>query len=110
VLIGAAMGATAIGIYSPIGQRSGAHFNPAVTFIFGDSVKRPWDAIFYSLSVYRRDVGVILSAVMLGMIIDPTVNYASLHRPTATIIAFLAGVIISFCKCPWCCGFRTMGS
>jgi len=32
VLIGAAMGATAIGIiYSPIGQRSGAHFNPAVT-------------------------------------------------------------------------------
>src|ERR1044071_7398337 len=35
VLIGIAMGMTAIGIiYSPLGQRSGAHFNPAVTFTF----------------------------------------------------------------------------
>lgn len=35
VLIGVAMGVTAILIiYSPIGQRSGAHFNPAVTLTF----------------------------------------------------------------------------
>ena len=35
VLIGLAMGLTAISIvYSPLGQRSGAHFNPAVTLTF----------------------------------------------------------------------------
>src|SRR5262245_30626804 len=35
VLIGLAMGLTAISIiYSPFGQRSGAHFNPSVTLTF----------------------------------------------------------------------------
>jgi aquaporin Z len=35
ILIGMAMGLTAIGIiYSPLGQRSGAHFNPLVTLTF----------------------------------------------------------------------------
>jgi aquaporin Z len=35
VLIGVAMGLTAISIiYSPLGQRSGAHFNPSVTLTF----------------------------------------------------------------------------
>jgi aquaporin Z len=35
VLFGIAMGMAAIGIiYSPLGQRSGAHFNPAVTLTF----------------------------------------------------------------------------
>ena len=34
-LIGIAMGLTAVGlIYSPWGQRSGAHFNPSVTVTF----------------------------------------------------------------------------
>jgi len=35
LLIGVAMGATAIGlVYSPWGKQSGAHFNPAVTFTY----------------------------------------------------------------------------
>ena len=35
VLMGLAMGLTAVGlIYSPWGQRSGAHFNPATTLTF----------------------------------------------------------------------------
>src|SRR5687768_17154027 len=34
-LMGVAMGATAIAlVYSPWGQRSGAHFNPALTFTY----------------------------------------------------------------------------
>jgi aquaporin Z len=39
-LIGLAMGLTAIGIiYSPWGQRSGAHINPSVTLMLGS--RRP---------------------------------------------------------------------
>ena len=35
LLMGTAMGSTAIAIiFSPLGQRSGAHFNPAVTWTF----------------------------------------------------------------------------
>src|SRR5262245_4173159 len=35
VLMGLAMGSTAVAIiFSPLGKRSGAHFNPAVTFTF----------------------------------------------------------------------------
>jgi Major intrinsic protein len=51
VLIGVALGMTAIGIiYSPLGQRSGAHFNPAVTLTFfrlakSNSGIRPFTAL-----------------------------------------------------------------
>ena len=52
VLIGLAMGLTAIAIiYSPWGQRSGAHFNPSVTFTFFRLGKvELWDAIFYGVA------------------------------------------------------------
>src|SRR4051812_16572004 len=49
VLIGIAMGSTAIAVIcSPWGQRSGAHFNPAVTLTFLrlGKIKRA-DAAFY---------------------------------------------------------------
>src|SRR5262245_45066345 len=51
VLMGLAMGLTAIGlIYSPWGQRSGAHFNPATTLAFWRLGKlAPMDAAFYAL-------------------------------------------------------------
>jgi len=42
VLMGLAMGSTAIAIIcSPLGKRSGAHFNPAVTIAGADQVVSP---------------------------------------------------------------------
>lgn len=51
-LIGLAMGLTAIGIiYSPWGQRSGAHINPSGTLTFLRLGKvAPWDALFFILA------------------------------------------------------------
>ena len=54
ILIGLAMGLTAIAIiYSPLGKRSGAHFNPSVTFTFYRLGRVEWwDAVFYSLAQF----------------------------------------------------------
>src|SRR5512145_2421607 len=51
-ITGAAMGMTAIAIiYSPWGEQSGAHFNPAVTLTFWRLGKvATWDAVFYALA------------------------------------------------------------
>jgi aquaporin Z len=63
LVIGSAMGLTAVGIlYSPWGQRSGGHLNPAVTLTFLRLGKvRPWDALFYVGAQFlggdRRGVG-----------------------------------------------------
>src|SRR5215813_2850566 len=80
VLIGIAMGMTAIGIiYSPWGQRSGAHFNPAVTFTFFRLSKVDfWDAAFYGTAQFIGGLlGVVLSALILGKLVaHPSVPYA----------------------------------
>src|SRR3954453_3536764 len=49
MLTGMAMGGTAIAlVFSPLGKRSGAHFNPAVTLTFCRLAKvKNWDAVFY---------------------------------------------------------------
>lgn len=101
VLIGVAMGATAIAIiYSPIGQRSGAHFNPAVTLTFWRLGKvEHWDAIFYALFQFvGGTLGVYLSTLLLGMIIaDPTVNYVVTVPGSAGVwVALGAEALISF--------------
>jgi aquaporin Z len=101
VLIGAAMGVTAILIiYSPLGQRSGAHFNPSVTLTFWRLGKiATWDALGYILFQFTGGtIGVLLSALALGAIIaDPTVNYAVTIPGSAGIgIAFIAEAFISF--------------
>src|SRR5438132_732397 len=99
-LMGLAMGLTAIGIiYSPWGQQSGSHLNPAVTFTFFRLGKiEPPDALFYIMAQFAGGIaGVLLAQAALGMLIaHPSVNYVvtvpGLAGPT---VAFLAEVIIS---------------
>src|SRR2546429_7384363 len=54
MLTGIAMGSTAIMlVFSPLGKRSGAHFNPAVTLTFWRLGKvKNWDAIFYIIAQF----------------------------------------------------------
>src|SRR5215471_20944040 len=68
-LTGVAMGLTAVLIiYSPFGQRSGAHMNPATTLTFYRLGKVDgWDAVFYMLSQFVGGVlGTTLAFVVLG--------------------------------------------
>ena len=48
------MGSTAIAlVFSPLGKRSGAHFNPAVTLTFWRLGKvKNWDAMFYIIAQF----------------------------------------------------------
>jgi aquaporin Z len=80
LLMGIAMGATAILIIqSPMGKRSGAHFNPAITMTYFRLGKIGiWDAVFYVLFQFLGGAfGVAVSALCLGSSIAvPSVNYA----------------------------------
>jgi len=101
VLIGIAMGLTAIAIiYSPLGQRSGAHFNPSVTLTFFRLGKVEfWDTFFYVIAQFVGGVtGVFLAAVVVGeLVADPSVQYAvTVPGMSGAGIAFLAELVISF--------------
>ncbi len=101
VLIGLAMGLTAIAIiYSPIGQRSGAHFNPSVTLTFFRLGRVEWwDTVFYSVAQFVGGLGgVILSAVVFGeLVAHPSVQYAVTVPGTNGVrVAFFAEVLIAF--------------
>lgn len=80
-LMGMAMGLTAIGIiYSPWGQRSGAHLNPAVTLTFWRLGKvRGVDALFYVLAQFAGGLlGVLLAARVIGQaFVEPPVHYVT---------------------------------
>src|SRR5438132_10796480 len=54
MFVGIAMGGTAIAlVFSPLGKRSGAHFNPAVTLTFWRLGKiKNWDAFFYVIAQF----------------------------------------------------------
>ena len=100
-LIGLAMGGTAIAlIYSPWGQQSGAHYNPAVTLTFFRLGKvRPWDAVFYIVAQFVGGAAGVLvtSAVLQERFQQPPVSYvATLPGPFGPSVAFLAETIISF--------------
>jgi aquaporin Z len=100
-LMGLAMGATAIAlVYSPFGQRSGAHFNPAFTLAFLRLGKiEPVDALGYVLAQFAGGVaGVLVITAVLGMhVAAPSVSYAqTLPGMPGAAVAFAAEAAISF--------------
>jgi aquaporin Z len=100
-LMGLAMGTTAVSIiYSPWGQRSGAHMNPAVTLTFFrlGKIARP-DMVGYVVAQFAGAiVGLaVVAAALRGIVADPSVNYvATLPGPAGEGVAFLAEAAISF--------------
>jgi aquaporin Z len=99
-LMGLAMGLTAVAlIYSPWGQQSGAHFNPAVTLTFLRLGRiSGWDASFYVGAQFAGGVtGVILAATFTrGLIADRAVNFAvTVPGVWGAGVAFAAEVVIS---------------
>lgn len=79
--MGAAMGLTAIAIiYSPLGQRSGAHMNPAVTLTFWRLGRVAGaDAFFYIVAQMLGGVaGVLVARMVLGNALEhPAVNHVA---------------------------------
>ncbi|HWP57071.1 MAG TPA: aquaporin [Candidatus Acidoferrales bacterium] len=101
VLMGAAMGMTAISIiYSPWGKQSGAHINPSVTLTFFRLGKvKLWDAGFYMVAQFLGAIfGVAAAALFLGdLLSDPHVNYvATLPGKYGIGAAFTGELVISF--------------
>ena len=102
LLIGIAMGLTAITIiYSPLGKRSGAHLNPAVTLTFWRLNKiEGWDAMFYIVAQFAGGaLGVLVAAQLLSCMLigDTAVNYAvTVPGAGGPWIAFAAEAAISF--------------
>lgn len=101
VLMGMAMGGTAVAIiYSPWGQQSGAHLNPAVTLTFFRLGKvQGWDALFYVTAQFVGGAaGVLLVSLALGRALaHPSVLYAAtLPGVGGPGVAFAAEAVIAF--------------
>lgn len=101
ILMGIAMGSTAIAIiYSPLGQRSGAHFNPSVTVTYLLLGKvRPWDALFYVASQFLGGIlGVMIASFPIGLpLMHANVHYVvTVPGVGGPHIAFWAELLISF--------------
>jgi len=101
LLMGTAMGVTAIAIiFSPLGQRSGAHFNPSVTWTFFWLGKiEAVDAAFYTLFQFAGGIAGVLAASLTfrSLVAHRAVNYAvTLPGPNGPLVAFFAEIIISF--------------
>jgi aquaporin Z len=99
-LMGTAMGATAVLIiHSPMGKRSGAHFNPAITLSYLRLGKiAGWDAFFYVVFQFIGGVsGVAVSLLVLGgSLAAPTANYAvTVPGRYGTAAAFFAELFMA---------------
>jgi aquaporin Z len=101
VLMGLAMGLTAIGlIYSPWGQQSGAHMNPSltVTYLRLGKIERG-DALGYVVGQFCGGVlGVLVMRAAVGMLVaHPAVRFAATAPGSGgTLAAFAAELVISF--------------
>jgi aquaporin Z len=100
-LMGAAMGATAVALVcSPFGQRSGAHFNPALTFTYFRLGRiAPADAAGYAIAQFAGALaGVALAGVLFGALpADAAVRFAvTLPGSPGPAAAFAAELAISF--------------
>jgi aquaporin Z len=101
VPMGIAMGATAMAIiYSPLGRRSGAHINPAITLTFLRLGKIELvDAAAYVAAQFAGGALGILTATWLlrGLPAHPSVNYvATVPGSPGSFVAFGAEAAISF--------------
>lgn len=101
VLMGVAMGATAIAIIkSPWGKRSGAHINPAVTLTFFRLGKiSAIDAVFYATAQFAGAmIGVSISLLLFGSRLSvKEVNYVATVPGMWGIAAAFAGeCVIAF--------------
>lgn len=101
LIMGLAMGGTAMAlIYSPWGQRSGAHLNPSVTLSFLRLGKlAPWDAVFYVVAQFVGGIGgvALAAAVVEGALAHPSVSYVvTVPGRAGTSVAFVAELAISF--------------
>lgn len=100
-LMGLAMGLTAVSIiYSPWGQRSGAHMNPAVTLTFFrlGKVARSDFVAYIGAQFSGGIIGITAAAsVLRSFVSHPSVNYvATRPGPLGNAVAFLAETAISF--------------
>lgn len=101
VLMGLAMGLTAIGlVYSPWGRRSGAHINPAFTLtMFRLGRVRGRDAAAYALAQFvggLLGVLAVLAALGNAFSAEPVGAVATLPGSAGDVVAFISEVGISF--------------
>ena len=101
ILMGAAMGATAAAlVYSPLGKRSGAHLNPAITLSYWrlGKITLP-DALGYVIAQFAGGaIGIVAATWLLGGLpAHPSVNYvATVPGALGVAPAFGAELAISF--------------
>lgn len=99
--MGIVMGLTAIAlIYSPLGGRSGAQMNPAVTLAFLSLGKiRPFDAAGYIAGQFAGGLtGVLLGSLVIGTAFsEPPVHYGvTTPGSEGVVIALLVEIAMSF--------------
>jgi aquaporin Z len=99
--MGLAMGLTLLAlVYSPLGKRSGAHMNPAMTLAFFRLGKMTGsDAAGYITAQFAGGaVGIAFAtAILRGLPADPSVNYvATIPGSAGHAVAFLAEFAMSF--------------
>jgi aquaporin Z len=99
--MGLMMGLTAVAIiYSPWGQRSGAHMNPAVTLTFFrlGRVERQ-DFAGYVLAQFVGGIAgmAVVAAILGGIVSDPSINYVvTTPGPAGRAVAFVAEGAMAF--------------